>query len=585
MAWEFLKRRKLAVFGIIALQLGQVLINLVLPSLIADVIDQGILKDDRGFIWSRGGLMLVASVFQVILTVGAIYLGSKTATQFGRELRADVFRKVQSFSATDQRTFGAPTLITRATNDVNQVMMVILLTFTVMVMAPIMGFGGAIMAIRQDAKLSLLLLVMVPVLALIVGLIMKALSPRYVVQQDRIDRINTLLREQLTGVRVIRAFVRQGTEREKFDVANKGLRQVWLEIGTLWALLFPAAMTIVGLSSVAVVWFGAKRIDGGFMEVGSLTAFISYLMMILGAVMMSGMMAMLLPRGNVSAKRLKEIRDTEPSITAPENPAHLPAGPISFELDNVGLQYPGAEEPVLADLDVTLRPGTTTAVIGSTGSGKSSVIKLFPRLIDATSGEVRAGGVPVTTVDPLELRARIALVPQTAFLFSGTIGSNVAGSARSDAVYDEARVQRALDAAQASEFVGKLDDGMKTQVEAGGKNFSGGQRQRLTIARALYRCIPDDDGRRESDLLIFDDSFSALDFATDSRLRNSLRDYIGDVAVMIIAQRVSTIRQADEILVLDDGRIVGRGTHSELMATCKTYQEIVSSQLSEEEAA
>ncbi|MFP7696026.1 ABC transporter ATP-binding protein [Trueperella sp. LYQ143] len=582
--WDYLKRHKAAFFAIMVLQAFQVLLSLVLPALNAKIIDQGILGNDIPLIWRYGSIMLVFACLQIAAMAGAIYLGSKTAMRLGRELRARTFRHVQSFSATDQHTFGAPTLITRTTNDVSQVQMVILLTFTVMVMSPLMGFGGVFMAIQQDAVLSLLLVVIVPVLGLLIFFVMRALSPRYKTQQTRIDRINTLLREQLTGVRVIRAFVRQKTEEDKFTDANHRLRSIWLQIGFLWAFLMPAAFLVIGISSAAVVWFGGVRIDSGHMQVGTLTAYISYLMMIMMSVMMSGMMVMLFPRGEVSATRIDEILNTRPSIKGPDSPRMLPAEPLSFTLDDVGLQYPGAERPVLSHISMTLSPRKVCAIIGSTGSGKSSIVRLFPRLIDATSGQVRAGDIPVTDCDLTDLRRRIAVVPQKAFLFSGTVASNVAGVVSPDTPVDRERVETALKAAQAWDFVSDHAEDIDTRVESGGKNFSGGQRQRLTIARAIYRCLPDDGGRHGADLIIFDDSFSALDYATDARLRAALHEYIGDIAILIIAQRVSTIRYADEIHVLEAGQIIGSGTHNELMDTCQTYQEIVSSQLSEEEA-
>ncbi len=584
MSWEFLRRKKTAFVFIFLLQVVQILLSLVLPALNAQIIDDGILGNDRALIWRMGGLMLAIAFVQIGAMVGAIYLGARTAMELGRELRGRSFRHVQSFSATDQHKFGAPTLITRVSNDVTQVQNVVLLTFTVMVMAPLMGFGGVFMAIQQNARLSLLLIVIVPLLGLLIYVVMRALAPRYTIQQERIDLINTLLREQLTGVRVIRAFVRQGTIRAKFDNANHKLRRIWLEIGILWAFLMPTASLIIGLSSAAVVWFAAHLISAGSMQVGALTAYISYLMMIMMSVMMSGMMVMLFPRGEVSAKRLQQIFDVESSIQAPAHPVPIPAGPLTFELDHAGLRYPGAEEPVLSDITMTFAPATQVALIGSTGSGKSSIIKLLPRLIDATSGEVRAGGVPVKDMDPGELRSRIALVPQQAFLFSGTVATNVAGSPDKRVPYDADRVILALRAAQAWDFVSELEDGIESAVESGGKNFSGGQRQRLTIARAIYRCLPDAQGRRQADLLVFDDSFSALDYQTDARLRSGLRAFIGDIAVFIIAQRVSTIRQANQIHVLDHGRIVGVGTHLELLDSCETYQEIVASQLTAEEA-
>ncbi|WP_406714429.1 ABC transporter ATP-binding protein [Trueperella pyogenes] len=581
--WDYLKRKKVAFFAIVLLQVAQILLSLVLPAINAKIIDDGIAAGNTSLIWSLGAVMLGIAIVQLLTLVGAIYLGARIAMDLGRELRGRAFRQVQSFSATDQHKFGAPTLITRVTNDVTQAQMVILLTFTVMIMAPIMGFGGVFMAIQQNAHLSLLLVIIVPVLAALIFFVMRALAPRYTTQQERTDRINTLLREQLTGVRVIRAFVRQQTVRTKFDQASLDLRRIGLEIGVLWAFLMPAASFIVGASSAAVVWFAAHLISAGTMQVGALTAFISYLMMIMVAVMLSGMMVIFFPRGEVSAKRLQRILDVTPSITAPAKPVALPKDQLTFELDAVGLRYPGAEEPVLSDITMRFAPGTESAVIGSTGSGKSSIIRLLPRLIDATSGEVRAGSIPVSQLDPQELRSRIALVPQKAFLFSGTIATNVAGSARPDADYDANRVTLALQAAQAWNFVSKLEDGIESKVEPGGKNFSGGQRQRLTIARAIYRCLPDANGHRQADLLVFDDSFSALDFSTDARLRNGLRSFIGDMAVVMVAQRVSTIRNADQIYVLDDGRIVGVGKHLDLLENCSTYQEIVASQLDAEE--
>lgn len=584
-AGRFLRNKKGTLAIVAMLQLGQVFLALWLPNLNANIIDHGIIPGDQGYIWSTGLLMLGVSIVQIGCVVGAIYFGSRTAMEMGRELRANTFRKVQQFSSNDQHKFGAPTLITRTTNDVTQVQMVVLLTFTVMVTAPLMGIGGVVMAIQQDVHLSVLLVIIVPILGAIVVSTMKALTPRSVLQQTRIDRINTLMREQLTGVRVIRAFVRENSTKEKFDVGNADLREISLSIGMLWAFLGPATQFVIGLSSAAVVWFGGQRIDAGAMEVGSLTAFISYLMMIMGAVMMAGMIIMLIPRGEVSASRLQEIYDVVPSVAAPTQPQSIPAGPVTFEIDDASLQYPGAEAPVLSHISLRMEPGKQVAIIGSTGSGKSSILKLIPRLIDATSGAVRIAGIDVRDVDPNALRDRIAFVPQKAFLFSGTVASNVAGQIRHNIPVDEERVNLALAAAQATEFVSGLPDGIHSTVESGGSNYSGGQRQRLTIARAIYRCIPDENGKRQSDLLIFDDSFSALDFKTDSELRANLRRYVGDIAILIIAQRVSTIRHADVIHVLDDGQIVGSGTHGELNGSNTTYQEIVASQMSAEEAA
>ncbi|MBM7825557.1 ATP-binding cassette subfamily B protein [Arcanobacterium pluranimalium] len=583
-AWEFLRSKKRYLVALIVFQLGQVILSLWLPSLNAQIIDHGILANDRHIIYTRGMLMLGISLVQISFMVLAIYFGSKLAMEFGRDLRATTFRHVQNFSAVDQHKFGAPTLITRVTNDITQMQMVVLLTFTIMITAPIMGIGGIIMALEQDAGLSKLLLIIVPALALLIGVTMALLTPRYQIQQARVDRINTLLCEQLAGVRVIRAFVRQKTEAEKFDVANEELRSVWLQIGWLWAFMLPTAFLIVGLSSCAVIWFGGQRVSIGDLNIGALTAYINYLMMILMSVMMSGMMAMFYPRGEISAKRIAQVRNQESTIVNPANPRELPASPLLFELKDASLRFPGAEEPVLSGINMTLEQGRTVALIGSTGSGKTSLIRLFPRLIDVSSGSITAGGVPVNELDLHELRSKIAIVAQRAFLFSGTIGENVAGTVGSDVSYDVARVKQALELAQAWEFVSTLDGQIEAKVESGGKNFSGGQRQRLTIARALYRCLPDTLGHHDADLLIFDDSFSALDYATDARLRAALKSTLTNVAVLIVAQRVATIRNADEICVLDNGLIVGRGTHAELFESCTTYQEIVQSQLTAEEA-
>ncbi|MDO5025611.1 MAG: ABC transporter ATP-binding protein [Trueperella sp.] len=603
LTWDFLRHKKLALLLICVAQLAQVLLSLWLPALNAYIINAGIIPGDIPLIWRAGGIMLGISLIQIACLVGAIYLGARTAMEFGKYLRARVFRQVQSFSVTEQHRFGAPTLITRATNDVTQIQMVVLLSFTVMVMAPLMGLGGIIMAIQQDTKLSLLLVIVVPLLGALVGIVISRLTPRYRIQQKRIDRINTLLREQLTGVRVIRAFVRQSTQRQRFAEANGELREVWLKIGILWAFMMPATSLVVGISAAAVIWFGGYRIEAGAMQVGALTAFISYLMMIMMAVMISGMIIMLLPRGDVSAKRIKEILDVVPAISSPDSPVEIPAGPLTFGLSKVGLQYPGAEAPVLQDIDLVLSPGKTVAIVGSTGSGKSSLVRLFPRLLDATQGEVQVNGVPVPELELADLRSHIALVPQRAFLFSGTVAANVAGTiagplsppadkdGEAAAEYlnevrldpaTEQRVNRALQAAQAIDFVSDMPYGIYSHVESGGKNLSGGQRQRITIARAIYRCLP---GAHQADLLIFDDSFSALDYTTDARLRAKLRNYIGDTAVLVVAQRISTIRDADEIVVLEAGQAIARGTHTELLQTCPTYQEIAASQLSEQEAA
>lgn len=585
---EYLAGRWKWVFLILALQLTQIIFNLLLPSINASIIDNGILKHDIPKIWHLGVLMLALTGFQLLCSVAAIVISSRLSLNFGRRLRRDIFQHVQSFCDTDRHKFGASTLITRTTNDTNQVQSIIMMTFTVIITAPIMGIGGIIMAVQQNARLSLLLLIIVPLLAILVIAVMSKLAPLHASQQQRIDRTSGILRESLTGVRVIRAFNQQKHQSERFEEANRNLRDTSLKIGTLWSLLMPASSLIIGLSSAAIVWFGGHLIDAGKMEVGSLTAFISYLGMILGSVMMAGMMMMMLPRAAVSATRLQEVRETIPSITSPTNPIPLPPAPRSFALRNVMIRFQDAEEPVLSDLNLTLNPRTTTAIVGSTGSGKSSLARLFPRLIDPAEGSVLVRNerenveIDIRELDLQELRRRVVFIPQTAYLFTGTIASNVASKIKPGGE-DADRVRQALEIAQAWDFVSKLEGGIEAKVEAGGKNFSGGQRQRLAIARALYRCLPDETGKPEADVVIFDDSFSALDFATDAALRAALHENLRDLSLLIVASRIATIRHADSIIVLDEGRAVGSGTHEELMETCQTYQEIVQSQFTVEE--
>ncbi|WP_353066559.1 ABC transporter ATP-binding protein [Arcanobacterium hippocoleae] len=601
-AKEFLRSQKIPIALLLFFQLMQVVMNLVLPAINARIIDEGIVAKNSTLIWQQGLVMLLVTALQISFMIGAAYYTARIAMELGRDLRRDIFTRVQHFPATEQHHFGAPTLITRTTNDVTQVQMVVMMCFAMLLSTPLMGVGGVVMALSQDVQLSALLLVVVPSLAAIITVVAIKLIPTYEITQSRIDRLNTLLREQLTGVRVIRAFVKQDVNAKKFDKANHALRKIWLKIGWLWAFLFPASMLIIGAASASVVWFGGFRITSGQMQVGTLTAYISYLMMISFSAIMAGMIVMFYPRGEISAKRLAEIRNTIPNIVSPERPQELPAKSLTFALEHVTLQYPGAEEPVLENLSLQLTPGKTVGVIGATGSGKSSLVKLFPRLIDASAGRVCVNGISVQHLDLAKLRAAIALVPQKAFLFRGNIASNVAGIVMEpddiDATAEEKaqkhaelmrridlqRVETALAAAAATEFVEKLTDGIFSPVESGGQNFSGGQRQRLTIARAIYRCLPDNSGKRAASLLIFDDSFSALDFATDARLRHNLRKYLGDIAVLIIGQRIATIRDADEIIVLEHGKIDARGTHTQLLQKNAIYQEIVQSQLQLEEA-
>ncbi|MBH5335595.1 ABC transporter ATP-binding protein [Streptomyces pactum] len=560
---------------IVLLQLVQTLAILYLPTLNADIIDNGVVKGDTGYILRTGALMTAVTLFQILCALGAVYYGSRTAMALGRDLRAEVFARVQSFSAREMGRFGAPSLITRTTNDVQQVQMLCLMTFTLMVSAPIMCFGGIVMALNQDVPLSGLLLLIVPVLGTIVVLLVRRLRPLFRGVQERIDTVNRVLREQITGIRVIRAFVRDRHERERFETANAGLLDVSMRAGHLLALLFPVVMLVVNVAGVAVVWFGGHRIDDGEMEIGALTAFLSYLMQILMSIMMATFMFMMVPRAEVCAERIQEVLDTETSVVPPRDPVvTAPAARRGLlEMTGVEFRYPGAEEPVLRDISLTARPGRTTAVIGSTGSGKSTLLGLVPRLFDATGGSVRVDGVDVREISPEALAETIGLVPQKPYLFSGTIASNLRYG-RPDATDEE--LWQALETAQAKEFVAAMEGGLDAPVAQGGTNVSGGQRQRLAIARALVR---------RPAIYLFDDSFSALDYATDARLRAALAAETQDATVVIVAQRVSTIRDADTIVVLDEGRVVGTGTHAQLMAENETYREIVLSQLTEEEAA
>lgn len=560
---------------LLVLQLVQTIATLYLPSLNADIIDKGVTQGDTAYIMRTGGVMLVISLGQVICAIVAVYFGAKVAMSFGRDVRNGLFTRVQSFSAQEMGVLGAPSLITRTTNDVQQVQMVVLMAFTIMVMAPIMLVGGVIMALQEDVELSALLLVVVPVLGIVVGLIVSRMVPYFRKMQKRIDAINGVLREQISGIRVIRAFVRERREEERFAVANDRLYDTSLRVGKLMALMFPTVMLVMNATSVAVLWFGAYRVENG-MQIGALTAFLSYIMYILMAVMMSTMIFMMVPRAAVSAERIGEVLDTETTVVEPQAPVRLAAradrtGVITFS--GVDFRYPGAEDPVLHDLTFTARPGGTTAIIGSTGSGKTTLLQLVPRLFDATAGSVRIDGTDVRDVSLQDLWSMIGYVPQKAYLFSGTVADNVRYG-KEDATDEE--VWEALEVAQARDFVEQLDGQLDAPVAQGGTNFSGGQRQRLAIARAIVR---------KPSVYLFDDSFSALDYATDAALRLALAPRTREATVLLVAQRVATIRHAEQIVVLDHGRIVGTGTHDELLATCETYQEIVYSQLSAQEAA
>jgi len=560
--------------AVVVLQFVGVLAMLYLPSLNADIIDNGIVLGDTRYIIRTGGMMLAVSLVQIVCSVGAVWFGARTAMSFGRDVRAALFHRVGTFSAREVQEFGAPSLITRGTNDVTQVQMLVLMACTIAVSAPIMMVGGVVMALREDMGLGWILAVVVPALFLSVGFVVSRMVPNFRAMQARIDEVNRVLREQITGIRVVRAFVREPYEARRFGTANDDLTEVAVKAGRWMATMFPLVMLVVNVSSVAVIWFGGHRVDSGQMQIGALTAFLSYLMQILMSVMMATFMLMMVPRASVCGDRISEVLDTRSSVVPPSEPETPDLQRRGWlDLEHVTYSYPGADEPVLHDISLSARPGQTIAVIGSTGSGKSTLVSLVPRLFDATEGIVRVGGTDVRRLDPEVLWEQLGLVPQTAYLFSGTVRSNLLHG-RPEASEEE--IWAALEVAQARDFVEAMPDGLDATVAQGGSNFSGGQRQRLAIARALIR---------RPGIYLFDDSFSALDLATDARLRAALKPTTTDATVVIVAQRVTTIIDADLILVLEDGRVVGRGTHHELLAGCETYQEIVSSQMSAEEAA
>ncbi|MBG6084632.1 ABC transporter ATP-binding protein [Zhihengliuella flava] len=575
---QYSKPYKRWIFAVFALQLATTMATLYLPSLNADIIDTGVVTGDIDYIWSTGAVMLGVAGLQVITAVGAVYFGAKTAMAIGRDLRRGVFHSVARFSAREVNQFGAPTLITRGTNDVQQVQMLVLMGLNFMINAPIMCIGGVIMALQEDPGLSWLVWVSVPILLVVVGFLVVKLMPLFRTMQDRIDGINGVLREQITGIRVVRAFVREPYETQRFDEANERLTETGVKVGQYFVLMFPLISLILHLATAAVLWFGGHRVEAGDIQPGALTAFLQYLLQILMAVMMGTFMAMMVPRAMVCAERIGEVLDVEPSLTDPAGGAALPTqgdGVVTGKVEFAGVTfgYPGAEEPVLKDVTFTAEPGQTTAIIGSTGAGKSTLLNLVPRLYDAQAGSVRIDGVDVRELDRQALAAAVAAVPQRPYLFSGTVASNLRYGAP-DASDDE--LWEALRIAQAEDFVRAADGGLEMPISQGGTNVSGGQRQRLCIARAL--------ASRPS-VYLFDDSFSALDVTTDARLRQALRREVSEATVLMVAQRVATITEADQILVLDDGAIVGRGTHAELLETNATYQEIVESQMSAEESA
>ena len=579
--------------AVLLLQVVATLATLYLPRLNADIIDKGVSTGDIGYIWSTGGIMLGVAFVQVIAAIAATWCAARLAMAVGRDIRRDVYRRVDRFSAQDMGTFGVPTLITRGTNDVQQVQMVFVMALSFLVMTPIMCIGGIVMALREDAGLSWLVWVSVLVLAVVVSFMVSRLVPLFASMQDRIDRINAVMREQITGIRVIRAFVREKFETKRFDDANKAVAWVSERVGRVFALVGPVIMVILHAATAAVLWFGGHRVEDGAIEVGSLTAFMQYLLQILVAVMMVSFMVMMLPRAMVCAARISKVLDHDPSIVEPEEDPDIQVERLGgasdsagatdtastastratgdLEFRNVSFTYPGADEPVLHDINFTVHPGQTTAIIGATGSGKTTLVNLIPRLFAPTSGKVVIGGVDVASMPRVDLARHVGLVPQKAYLFSGTVASNLRfgnQEAADEELWDALRV------AQGEDFVRHRGTGEKaglaSPITQGGTDVSGGQRQRLCIARALVA---------KPSVYVFDDSFSALDVRTDAALRTALRPTVQDAAVVTVAQRVSTIRDADQILVLDKGTIIARGSHDELLDSSSTYREIVESQM------
>ena len=558
---------------VLVLQFAQVMASLYLPTLNADIIDKGVATGDTGYIWRMGAFMLVVSVGQGVCSVAATYLAARSAMSMGRDLRGEVFERVSGFSEREITAFGAGSLITRNTNDVQQVQMLVMMGCTMLVTAPVMAVGGIIMAITRAPSLSWLIGVSVPVLLVAVGLIVGRMLPLFRSYQDKLDAINRVMREQLTGIRVIRAFVREQAETERFEDANTDIARVGERVGQLFVLLFPLVMLVLDVTIVGVIWFGGHRVGDGDVEVGTLIAFMSYLMQILMGIVMASFMTIMIPRAAVCAERISEVLATAPTIISSPDAVDTFPAPGTVEMRDVTFVYPDADARVLAEVSFTVQPGTTTAIVGSTASGKSTVVRLLSRLLEASSGQVLIGGTDVREADPEALWAQMGLVPQQPFLFAGTVASNLR-LGREEATDDE--LWKALEVAQAKDFVSAMDGGLEAAIAQGGTNVSGGQRQRLAIARALVR---------RPDILIFDDSFSALDVSTDARLREAMGPATAGITKVIVAQRVSTITEADQILVLDGGHLVGSGTHTELLATCPVYREIVTSQLGVEAAA
>ncbi len=560
------------ILGLLALQTVQTTAALALPGLNARIINNGVLKQDNPYIWKMGAFMLAFTIVQIVFNVGAVYLGGRVAMGFGRDIRNNLFHQVTGFSAKEVATLGAPSLITRITNDVQQIQMLVVMVCTMAISAPITMVVGVIMAMRLDVGLSGILVVAMPASVFVLGLIVAGMVPAFRVMQERIDEINRVLREQITGIRVVRAFVREKEETRRFAKANRDLTDVSLRSGRLMSAMFPTINVLTNMSGVAVLWLGASRVQSGAIEVGTVVAYLSYLIQILMSVVMATFMVSMVPRAAVSAGRVQEVLQTTTSVVPPPEPVE-PRVRAHVEFRGAGFHYPGAERAVLEDISFLTERGQTTAIIGSSGSGKTTLVNLIPRLFDATSGAVSVGGVDVRDIAPGALTDRVGVVPQKPFLFSGTVASNLRYG-KPDATEEE--MWEALRTAQAEDFVREMPGGLEARIEQGGSNVSGGQRQRLSIARALIR---------RPEVFIFDDSFSALDLSTDARLRAALPAFTADAAVLIVAQRVSTISTADQIIVLEDGEMIGKGTHEDLLATCPTYAEIVQSQIGEKEVA
>ena len=559
--------------GVLVLQVVQVMSSLYLPNLNADIIDIGVAQGDTGYIWRTGGLMLGVSVLQGICTIAATWLAARSALGMGRDLRALIFRRVGGFSEREVSSFGAGSLITRATNDVQQIQMLVLMSCTMLVTAPLLAVGGVVMAVTHAPSLSWLIGAAVPVLIVVVGLTVRRMVPLFRAFQERLDSINRVLREQLTGIRVVRAFVREEAETERFETANRDISRVGERVGRLFVFLFPAAMLVLDVTMVGVIWFGGHQVGAGDVEVGTLVAFMTYLMQILMGIVMASFMMMMIPRAAVCAERISEVLATDPALVVDADATPDFPEPGAVEMRDVSFTYPGAEEPVLEGITFVARPGQTVAVVGSTGSGKTTLINLIPRLLDVSDGQVLVGGTDVRRAEPEALWSQLGLVPQKPFLFAGTVASNLR-LGREEATDDE--LWEALELAQARDFVTEMDGGLEAPIAQGGTNVSGGQRQRLAIARAIVR---------RPAVLVFDDSFSALDVATDADLRAALWPATVGVTKIVVAQRVSTITEADLILVLDEGRLTASGAHETLLADSETYREIVISQFGNEVAA